>query len=45
MSTTTELDIKAREIIFKEMDPVTQVAAEQGIAKVGLGQKAAIMVL
>jgi len=45
MSTTTELDMKAREIIFKEMDPVTQVAAEQGVAKVGLGQKAAIMVL
>jgi hypothetical protein len=45
MSITTELDLQARELLFNEMDPVTQAAATAGKEKVKLGHKVAMLVL
>lgn len=44
MSASTDLTVKAREIIFQEMDPVTQAAAREGLQKVESGRKIAVLV-
>jgi hypothetical protein len=44
MSASTDLTVKAREIIFQEMDPVTQAAAQEGLKKVESGRKIAVLV-
>ena len=44
MSASTDLTVKARDIIFQEMDPVTQAAAQAGLLKVELGRKVAVLV-
>ena len=44
MSASTDLTVKAREMIFHEMDPVTQAAALEGLKKVESGRKIAVLV-